>query len=246
MGLVDDLFGDSGGQIMSRDVRKLTNELGALMRQQLGQGVPTYTGPLVPGLNENTSAAFSAAGGLLGGDPNRDAAIASLMSGAGDPEAVRRYYEESVLAPSQRDFNDALRVVDELYGDTWGPTGAHMKAVADATSNYGIGLGQVLGDLVYQDRNAARDRQAVGVNASLGASQDYLGRLNSMLGIGDYERGITGEQYAADYGQWQAGQAYNNPWLGFLGTSLSTAQPSAPQSGGLERGLGLARMFLPF
>lgn len=235
MGFLDGLFGDSGGGIMSRDVRKLTNDLGALMRGQLGQGAETYSGPLVPGMNENTQSVLNSAGGLLTGDPNRDAAIQQMMSGAGDPEAVRRYYEESVLAPSQRDFQDALGVIDDRYGDTWGQTGAHMGAVADATANYGIGLGQVLGGLVYDDRNAARDRQGQGVMQSLASGQDQVNRMGALLGFGDYERGLTGEQYGADYSQWQAGQAYNNPWLGFLGTTLGTAQQEAPKAGLLDK-----------
>lgn len=235
MGFADDLFGDSGGQIMSRDVRGLTNDLGSLMRKQLGKGIETYSGPLVPGMNENTQGVFDAAGGLAGqSDPNRDAAIQRLMSGAGDPAGVRAYYE-SQLAPAQRGYTDALRQVDERYGDAWGTSGAHGKAVADATSRYGMGLNSLLGELTYQDRNAAADRQLGGIQASLGASQDYMSRLNSQLGIGDYQRGLEGEQMSADYNQWQAGQAYNNPWLGFLGTTLGTAQPSAPQSGFIDK-----------
>jgi hypothetical protein len=235
MGLMDDLFGDSGGQIMSTDLRKLTNELGGLLRGQLGKGADVYGGQLTPGMNQNTLDAFGAAGGLMTGNPEQDAAIQRLMSGAGDIEGVNQFYQQSVLDPSRRDFNDALRVVDDRYGDVWGTSGAHAKAVADATSNYGIGLGQVLGNLVYNDRNAAADRQLGGVQASQSAEQNQMAQLNTLLGVGDYQRGLEGEGLAADYSQWQAGQAYNNPWLGFLGTALSTAQPSPPRAGLLEK-----------
>lgn len=235
MAFMDDMFGDAGGRVMSRDVRGLTNDLGKLMRSQLGQGVATYGGQLVPTMNANTEGVLGAAGGLLTGDPNRDAAIQSLMSGAGDPAGVRSYYE-SQLAPAQKGFMDSLRVIDDRYGDTWGTSGAHGKVVGDATANYGIGLNQLLGQLTYDDRNAARDRQIAGVSASIGNSQDQMARLGTLLGFGDYQRGLEGEQIAADYGQWQAAQAYNNPWLGFLGTTLGTAQPSAPRAGLLEKG----------
>lgn len=235
MGFMDDLFGSSGGQITSRNVRGLTNDLGALMRGQLGQSASTYGGQLVPNMNANTESVLGAAGGLLQGDPNRDAAIQSLLSGAGDPQGVRAYYQ-SQLAPAQKGFLDSLRVIDDRYGDTWGASGAHGKVVGDATANYGIGLNQLLGQLTYDDRNAARDRMSTGVSASLASSQDQMSRLGTLLGFGDYQRGLEGEKIAADYGQWQAAQAYNNPWLGFLGTTLGTAQQEAPRAGLLEKG----------
>lgn len=240
-----DPFGDSGGKIMSPDIRKLTNELGELMRGQLGKGVDAYGGQIVPGMNENTASVLGAASGLMTGDPNRDAAIQSLMSGAGDPEGVRAYYE-SQLAPSQKSFMDSLRVIDDRYGDTWGTSGSHGKVVGDATANYGIGMGQLLGQLTFDDRNAARDRMATGVSASFANSQDQMSRLGALLGFGDYQRGLEGEQLGADFSKWQTEQAYNNPWLGFLGTALSTAQPSAPQAGDLEKGKAIFSFVDPF
>ncbi len=235
MGFMDDMFGDAGGQIMSPEIRQLTSKLGSLMKRQLGKGVEVYDGQLVPGMNSNTESVLGAANGLLGNDPNRDAAIQSLLSGAGDPEGVRAYYE-SQLAPAREQFMDSLSMLDDRYGDTWGTSGSHGRVVGDATANYGIGLNQLLGQLTYDDRNAARDRMAVGVNASIGDSQDEMARLGTLLGFGDYQRGMEAEQIGADFGQWSAGQAYNNPWLGFLGTTLGTAQQSPPRAGLLEKG----------
>ena len=235
MGFMDDLFGDSGGGIKSRDLRKLIDNLAETMVANLGQSGPVYGGQLTPGVNANTQSVFDSAGGLLGVNPQQSAAISSLLSGRGDPAGVQAYYQ-SQIAPAEQQFTDALKQIDGRYGNTWGTSGAHTRAVSDATANYGLGMDELLGNLVYQDRNAAADRQVQGVNASLGASQDYQSRLSSLLGIGDYQRGIQGEDIAANYNQWNAGQAYNNPWLGFLGTSLGTAQQAPPRAGLLEKG----------
>lgn len=246
MGIGDFFSGDSGGQIMSRDIRATTNKLGKIMKNQLGQGAEVYQGPLVPGTNPQIEAALAGYGGLLEQDPAVSAGLSQLLSGAGDPEAVRRYYEESVLAPSQLAFNDQLQQIGDTYGSTWGTSGAMPRMMADATARFGTGIGSVLGDLVFQDRNAAIDRIGSGIGLSLNNQQTQAGMLNNVLGMGDYSRGIAGEQNQADYSKWLSGQDYNNPWLGFLGTALSTAQPSAPQASGLEKGIGIARTILPF
>lgn len=235
MGFMDDIFGDSGGQVMNRDTRKLIGALSKRLRKELGQGAEVYGGPLVPGSNENIDMALQGAGGLLYQDPAVMSGISQLLAGPGDGQAVRDYYESSVLAPAQLAFQDQLQQIGDTYGSTWGTSGAFPRMAADATARFGTGIGSVLGELVYADRNAALDRLGMGVNASIANQQNQAGMLGQVLGMGDYERGIQGEQYAADYSQWLSGQDYNNPWLGFLGTALSTAQPSAPQSGLLDK-----------
>jgi hypothetical protein len=75
----------------------------------------------------------------------------------------------------------------------------------------------------------------MGVSGSIANQQNQAGMLNQVLGMGDYQRGMEGEQNQEGYQKWLSGQDYNNPWLGFLGTALSTATPEAPKSGLLDK-----------
>lgn len=247
MGLFDGgLFGDSGGKIEDPAVRKLTHKLAKTVLNEFGQPADVYQGPIAPGMNPQIEAALAGAGGLLQQDPQISGALAQLLAGPGDQQAVKDYYQTSVLDPATLAFNDQLQQIGETYGSTWGTSGAFPKMVADATSRFGTGIGSVLGDLIYQDRNAALDRLGTGVGLSLANSQNNAQNLQTVLGLGDYSRGITGEQNQEAYNKWLAGQDYNNPWLGFLGSALGTATQQAPQAGALEKGIGLARMVLPF
>lgn len=228
MGFLDDMFGGREKvPTMTGTQKDLVNRISLNLKRYLDTAprdfsFEPYEGQIVPDVNANTQAAIDQAGGLLQQDPAMQSAVADLLSGAGDPESVRQFYEQSVVAPAEQEFEDALRLVDDRYGDTWGPTGAHQRMVADATSRFGTGIGSVLGELVYRDRNAARDRQYQGVQAGIGANTDYMNRLGATLGIGDYQRGLQGEELAGDLAKWQQSQPYNNPWLGFLGPALGS------------------------
>lgn len=247
MGLFGDIFGgDSGGQVMDPNLRRLIRDLSKKIRSEFGESADVYGGPIAPGANEQIESALGSYGSLLEQDPAVASGLSQLLAGPGDQQAVRDYYESSVLAPAQQAFNDQLQQIGDVYGSTWGTSGAMPRMVADATARFGTGLGSVLGELVYNDRNAALDRIGTGVGLSMANQQNQAGMINNVLGLGDYARGMQGEQYAEDYNKWLAGQDYNNPWLGFLGTALSTAQPSAPQASGLERGIGFMRTILPF
>lgn len=247
MGLFDGgLFGSSGGQFANRDIARLTRNLASRINSEFGQPADVYSGPIAPGINPQIEAALAGASGLLAPNEDVSGALSQLLAGPGDQQAVRDFYESSVLAPAQQAFGDQLQQIGDVYGSTWGTSGAMPRMVADATSRFGTGLGSVLGELVYNDRNAALDRLGTGVGLSLANNQNQAQNLQTVLGLGDYSRGIAGEQNMEAYNKWLAGQEYNNPWLGFLGTALSTAQPTAPEAGALEKGIGLFRTILPF
>lgn len=228
MGFLDDMFGGREQvPTLTRNQRHLVNVMGAKLGDLFRDTAPDfevspYEGQITPDTPANTQAAFDSAGGLVGQNPEMTAAINDLLSGAGDPEGVRQFYEQSVVAPAEQEFDDALRVIDDRYGDTWGQTGAHQRMVGDAAARFGTGIGSVLGDLVYRDRNAARDRQYQGVQAGLGASQDFQNRLSTLAGLGDYERSLEADRLSGEYAQWQQRQPYNNPWLGLIAPTLGT------------------------
>lgn len=246
MSLTNDLFGDSGGSIMNPATAKLTRRLSNKLVNEFGEGAEVYGGQITPGSNANIEAALGGASGLLYQDPAIQAGLSQLLAGPGDQQAVMDYYQSSVLDPATLAFQDQLQQIGDTYGNTWGTSGAFPRMVSDATARFGTGIGSVLGELVYNDRNAALDRIGQGVSGSIANQQNQAGMLGQVLGMGDYQRGMVGEQNQEDYNKWLSGQDYNNPWLGFLGTALSTAQPTAPQAGLLEKGVGIARTILPF
>lgn len=228
MGFMDDIFG--GREKVSTLTKPQTGVVNTLSRKlknilKNDEAGPVYEGQIAPGVNANMLAAFEGAG-QLGQNTELSGAISRLLSDTGESPGVEDYYQRSVVAPARQEFNDALRQVDARYGDTWGQTGGHQQMVAEAASRFGTGIGSVLGELVYNDQQAALDRQLdrqnVGIQGALGQSQDERGRLSTMLGIGDYERGIEGENLAEDYAKWEQGQVYNNPWFGFLGPAIGT------------------------
>jgi hypothetical protein len=235
MGLTDTLFGDAGGGIQNKNLARLTRNLSKKLESELGQGAEVYQGAITPGSNQNIQSALEGAGSLMYQDPQIQAGLSQLLAGPGDGQAVRDYYQSSVIDPATLAFQDQLAQIGDTYGNTWGTSGAFPRMAADATARFGTGIGSVLGELVYNDRNASLDRIGMGVSGSIANQQNQAGMLNQVLGMGDYQRGMEGEQNQEGYQKWLSGQDYNNPWLGFLGTALSTATPEAPKSGLLDK-----------
>lgn len=238
MGL-EDLFGGSNKiDILTGKQKRLLNEISKMALDELGKSPEVYGGTVTPGVTQSMQAAFDYAPNLLGGDTSaRQAAVADLMSGRGDLEGVNQYYTQSVLNPARQAFGDALRQIDARYGDTWGATGAHQRAVGDATARFGTGIASVLGDVVLQDRNLAAGRQAQGVGLDLAGRQDEMSRLGALFGLGDAERQIQGQQLGEDYNRWLSGQWYNNPALGLAGLSLGTQGHAMGQTAGMIPGV---------
>lgn len=240
------LFGSSGGGYVNKDHGRLARKLTRTVLDEFGQGADVYGGPITPGSNANIDSALEGAGGMLYQDPQVQAGLSQLLAGPGDGQAVRDYYQSSVIDPATLAFQDQMNQIGDTYGNTWGTSGAFPRMAADATARFGTGIGSVLGELVYNDRNASLDRIGQGVQGSLANQQTQAGMLGQVLGMGDYQRGMEGEANQADYNQWMSGQDYNNPWLGFLGAAMSTARQEAPTAGSLEKGLAIGRMALPF
>lgn len=208
-------------KILNPSQEALSGKLSNTVASNIGKGVDVYSGQIAPGANQNQQQAFQQAGGLLGSRVNDQAAIQQMLSGRGDIEGTNQFYQQSVLAPARQEFSDQLRGLDERYGNTWGQNGGHQRVVSDATARFGTGIGSVLGNLVYQDRNAAADRQIQGVQAQALSGQDQATRLAALSGIGSQERSILGQQNQEAYNKWLSGQDYMNPWLGAAQTALS-------------------------
>ena len=254
MGFMDTLFGGTSsaplwnlGQVDLRDT--MVNQV----RNAVGQGVPAYGGQITPGTAPLQQQAFGAAGGLLSsplGTPMQGA-IGQLLSGQPayqiDPATSMRYYTDAVYNPAMQEFGDTLRGLDARYGARFGRSGAQLEAAGRAAERFGTNLAGIRGDLVYRDEMARRSaaenamgRLGTGVQAGLGYAGDTRANLGMMAGLGGEQRAIEGQGRAEDYGKWLYAQPYNNPWLGFMGTALSTMPMLQTQQPGILPGLGAA------
>ena len=231
------ITGSSGTQsILTGGQNKLLKDVTGYARNNLGRSVDVYQGSRIPGANANMQAAFGGAQDLSQANPNIMGAINQQLAGAGDPAGVRSMYE-SALAPARTEFDRTLQQVGSKYGDVWGSSGAHQDMVGRTVENYGNNLNSLLGNLTYNDRQAAMNRQLQAIPAAISGDQNQRMGLQSLLDIGQAERGVAAQGAAEDYEKWFAGQAYNNPWLGLIGPALGTQANVMTQTPGQLGGI---------
>lgn len=247
------LGGPTRVQVQTDGQLDLTNALTNQVNRNVGTGITPYGGQITAGTSGNQQAAFDGVGGLLGPNTrfdNANAALKRSMSGTPvtqiDPAAREAYYQQSVVNPARRDFNDTLRGVDARYGDRWSQdSGAHRAAVNDAAVNFGTNMGGIRGDLVYRDEMAGRESAERAADRALGgAGQAFVADANvrQNLGLasmlGGEERAIEGQGRGEDFNKWMMGQDWANPWLGFAGTALSSTPYAVGQKPGVLGAMG--------
>ena len=236
MSLARAFGGTEKTDILMDSQKRVVNELGRIVKENLGTGVDPYYGDITPGTNTNLDLGFgSAAGTLLGGDQNLQSTVNSLLSGAGDPAGVRDVYEAQ-LAPAKFAFEDQMREIRSRYGDTYGKTGALPYMEALGTARFGADQNSLLAQLVYGDRQAAADRSVAGVQGAIGLNNMRSNNLGQLLGIGDMQRTYEAQGNAEDYQKWFGSQAYNNPWLQMTGTLLGVQPKGQQQVAGIVPG----------
>lgn len=236
MGL-SDLFGGSDKiDILTGSQKKLLGSLSNIVQQNLGKPGEVYGGQTVAGINPAMQGVYNSASGVTQIDPNLTSAMATQLGGAGDPTAVRSMYNEALL-PAQLDFQRTLRDVGARYGDTWGRTGALPEMLGRSTAEYGMGLNQLLGQLTYNDQQAALNRQGQALNPALALEQQQNQNLGIQYGLGQDQRTIEQEGLTSDYQKWLSGQWYNNPALGFIQPVLGTQANAIGQQTGLIPGI---------
>lgn len=219
------------------------------------QGVEAYGGQITPDATYNQQLAFDAAPGLLASQRNRgiEGALGSALSGNPayqiDPATSERFYNDSVVLPAQRQFQDTLQGIDARYGARFGRSGGQQEAFGRAATDFGTNLAGIRGDLVFQDEQARRAAlenaanrqvQGAGIAAEYDTSKQQNNRANlaMLAGIGGEERSIAGQKSAEDYSKWEYSRPYNNPWLGFMGTALAPPPTMVTQQPGIAAGIG--------
>lgn len=238
MGFLSNLFGGperinllTGGQ------SQLLNNITGTMNQEFGQAADVYGGQRVAGSNNMINSAFNMMPGAAQMDPAFQQAMTQALSGAGDAAGVENMYQRA-LQPARTEFNRALNDVASKYGGTWGQNGALPEMLGRATADYGGALNQLLGQLTYNDRQSAANRQVQAIPGALGIEQQQNANLASLFGMGSQQRAMDQQNLMGDYSQWQEGQWYNNPALGFLQPALGTQAYGIGQKQGLLPGIG--------
>jgi hypothetical protein len=218
--------------LLTGSQRRVLKQSGNILEQQLGQAGPVYQGPMVPGATPGMQNAFNANQGALNRGANVNPAINQMLSGQTDPAAVNQYYQKAFVQPAQQGFRNTMDTVAQRYGDTYGQSGGMMRGMGQASNDFNTNLSGQLAGLQFGERESARQRQGQGVQLGIGEQANYMNTLSSMLGIGGQERAIQGQQNQAEFAKWNAGQAYNNPWLqSLMGPVLGTqSKGSQPQN----------------
>ena len=238
---IEDLFGGSSTvPLLDQFQMKFEKNIFNKVNPQIGKPTEVYGGQSIAGRNPLLNSAVGGMPGAMGMNPNVQGALDQQLSGAGDPAGVRAMYE-GALGPAQLEFQRALQQVGSNYGDTWGRSGAMPEMAGRTTAEYGMGLNQLLGQLTYQDRQAAMDRQAGAIPMATNVRDSNINALNAQYGMGTAERAIEQQALTGNANNWTAKQWYSNPALA-LGQGLMGIQNSAfmEQPGKVNMGIGAA------
>ena len=223
MGIMDFFTGGTSQQsTLSGAQREVMGALGKYLTPEIGKGAAQYQGQTLAPTNNMMTSALGGFPGVTG-DTNAlfRNAMGSVLGGAEDPAAVEALYR-SRLDPARLEFNRTLQDVEGRYGDTWGRSGALPEMAGRATAEYGMGLNSMLGEMVFQDRNQAKDRQLQGMAPSVAMQQQRIGNLESLYDAGTTQRGLAQEPLTEGYNKFLGEQWYNNPALQLLGPMLGT------------------------
>jgi hypothetical protein len=222
MGTMSDLFGGpTNVSTMTNGQERILDSLTSQVAGQIGQPGPQYAGQRVADSTANQRLAFAGAPGASQQHPDLQSAITAALSGAGNPDEVRQLFQDS-LGPANLAFDRQLNRVGNQFGDVYGKTGALPEMAGRATAEYGMGLNQLLGQLTYNDQNAARDRQAGSIAPAAMAQQQQMNSLKDLFNLGTAQQGLSQQQLMGQYSQWQDQQWENNPALDFLPLIMGT------------------------
>ena len=236
MGLADLFGGESQESNLGFGQEGNLRHVNRLINDNLGKGIDPYTGQLVARNTSNQQAAFNGMPGAMQGNPNLTNAISSSLSGAGDPAAVRSMYNEA-LGPAQLEHDRMQNQTANRYGDTWGSNGAMAEMMARGDAEYGMGLNRLLGELTYNDQNAARDRQAQSIMPAVAARGMDIEGMNSLYNMGVAEQNQNQSVLTSAYMKDASERWYNHPALALLGPGLGTQAYRTQQNTGLIPGI---------
>lgn len=232
------LFGGSEKiEILTPAQQGLLNDLTKQIRANIGESGPVYEGQVTAELSPLQRMGLDQAGRLGAGIPGVDSAIADMVAGRGAIDFdADRYYTDAVYNPAKQAFDDELRQIEARYGASGG--GGFADALGQGAARFGTNIGSMMADLAREERGLADARRAGGLTAAFGRNADIASTSANLLGpIGGVQRGVQSEMNLEALNKWNAGQAYNNPWLGFVGPALGTSAYAVGQQQGMLPGI---------
>ncbi len=194
--------GGGGGQSMSvqqvpiltPEQKQLQEKWTNLLLEQLGQGVPAYSGQMYAGLSPLQQSGINYYGGLAPiaqqgtnifqnalSNFNPQAGMNYLNQGSGalntmladyNPAADKEYWNKAFVNPAMRNFNQNIvpQIQERYAGQNAGSSGAMNRAIANAGVDLSTNLNAQLANLMYRGRESQLGRQQTGVNQALAYS----------------------------------------------------------------------------
>jgi hypothetical protein len=215
--------------------KQVLDQLGQWISSEMGQGAETYGGQLTPNQSALQSRGFGMLeGGGLGSEA--EGVISQLLSGQSayevDPAAREAVYGAQT-ARSTRDWENNIipEIMERYNAQGLGRSGGIEAALGQSGMELAMRNREFGSGLEYKDEMARRAGLESAAGRQVAGTGAYMGNLQSMLGAGEMQRGIEGEQLAEGYQQWSAGQAYNNPVMGFLNQLLGTQATTTTEGG---------------
>jgi hypothetical protein len=243
---------------LTRGQRQLLDQLTGLLGDQLGQGIQPYMGQVTADLSPLQQSGISffsnllpTAQGLSAWNPqqgqaylNQGASALDTMLADFDPTSARNYWNEAVKTPAMQTWqNDIVPQIMEKYaGQNAADSGAMRRAIANSAANMNTALNANLANLLFSGEQAQLGRQQQGINQAmnmammpgqLAAQQGQMAGMGAdlvrqMMGAGGVESAHQQQLLTDQYNKWMTEQAYNNPWLQYLGTALGGTQAFRP------------------
>lgn len=231
MGLFDNLFGRQQDTIQPgapqiTQAATQTAEQQDFLRSLLGnlQGVSVaggrvqpFQGDLSAGPSTLEQQLFGNVQQLAGDQGPFQSGLSALQGQLADfdPTSVQNLFQSSVVAPSQRRFEEEIIPgIREGFAGT-GNSGALNRALANAGADLEIGRQDTLSQLLFQGEQSQLNRQGNALNAALGLP------LQAGQQVGATQRGIEQSGLDRILNEFIRGQGID-PLLGLAPTALGT------------------------
>ena len=232
----------SKGPSFTKEQKGLLNQLINTISPQLRQGVESYEGPLVADPTEALSSIYSGTSGtasdLASGSGYFAPAAASgdvlqsLMQDF-DPASTTDYWEKSIKAPAMDTWTkEILPQILESYGGRNASSSSGMgTSLAKSGETLTTNLGAQLQELLFNTEQATKQTQLAASGQAQNLTSVPGSVLNQLLTPASSEYDIEQAKVTEPYEKWSTEQAYNNPWLQYLGGgALSTPGTPATSS----------------
>ena len=191
---------------MTAAQQELLEKINSIMQEQLGQGVPGYSGPTASGPTSIQNNIFKMMEQLTSGryspqqNPQAAQALQMILSGTDpstvqqqqvqgydvgefDPTAVQNWYQNSMVDPAMRQWEERIApaVQEKFISQNAGSSGAANRAISRSASDMMTDLNAQLANTLFGEKQAHDTRQfTAGLDTSnkqFQSGADYLNRL---------------------------------------------------------------------